>query len=241
MRVVSLVPSWTETLLHAGVEIVGRTRFCIHPEESVKSIPTLGGTKNCDWEKIKTLRPDLVILDREENTEEMAQDCPVPWYATHVQSLKDMPAEIRKLNAHFHNLELENLSHRWEGIIESAVRPVGLPGVVQWLREGEQPVRKVAYIIWRNPWMAAGENTFIGSILKHWGFENVFTGEKYPKFDMAKIPSGTTLLFSSEPYPFAKRPPSLEEIPHPMAIVDGEKYSWFGLRSLVFLEEALAK
>lgn len=90
MRVVSFVPSWTETLIASGVEVIGRTHFCIHPESTVKSIAVVGGTKNILIEQVVALKPDLVLFDKEENNQEMYQLCldrRLNCYATHVIDL----------------------------------------------------------------------------------------------------------------------------------------------------------
>ncbi|WP_428610259.1 helical backbone metal receptor, partial [Sedimenticola sp.] len=76
MRVVSLIPSITESLIDCHVNLVGRSRFCIHPVPQVGHIPVVGGTKQVDWQAMACLAPDLVVLDREENTREMAESCP---------------------------------------------------------------------------------------------------------------------------------------------------------------------
>lgn len=237
MRVVSLVPSWTETLIECGIEVVGRTRFCIHPSDKIKSIPAIGGTKDCDWEKVRALKPDLVLFDEEENLKEMSEACPFPWISTHVTGIQDVPGELSKLSVRLENLELMDLSQRWSVVANNSMRERingEVMGVEQWLRRPSEQTSRFVYVIWRNPWMAAGENTFIGSIFKHFGFQNFFVDEKYPKFEMSQIPSDVTLLFSSEPYPFGKKLPDIGE--HAAAIVDGEKYGWFGVRSLRFLE-----
>jgi ABC-type Fe3+-hydroxamate transport system substrate-binding protein len=242
MRVISLVPSWTETLLEAGIEVVGRTRFCIHPSEKIKNIPAVGGTKDCNWEKVKALNPDLVLFDEEENLKEMSEACPYPWMSTHVTGIQVMPTELKKLADKFENKKLAEYSQRWEIVVReiSKTSPAvnrrrRVPGVLEWLRMPEKGSSgSFAYVIWKNPWMAAGENTFIGSIFKALGFQNYFVSSKYPKFKMDEIPSDVLLLFSSEPYPFGKKHPEIGD--HPAAIVDGEKYGWFGVRSLSFLE-----
>ena len=90
MRIVSMVPSWTETLLKAGVNVVGRTRYCIHPPKLITNIPIVGGTKDVSWDLVEDLKPDLVLLDQEENPLEMAEECPVPYFATHVNSIESL-------------------------------------------------------------------------------------------------------------------------------------------------------
>lgn len=100
MKVISFVPSLTETLITAGVTVVGRTRFCIHPTDEVQNITVVGGTKNLDLEKVKALNPDLIVFDKEENNKEMFEECVqsgLKCYATHITNLKACGEELMKL------------------------------------------------------------------------------------------------------------------------------------------------
>src|SRR3954462_7806167 len=97
MKVISMVPSWTETLIECGVEVIGRTRFCIHPRQVVASIPVVGGTKDVNWQRVQLLNADLLILDREENPKWMAEQAPLPVLDTHVQSVDQLPRELERL------------------------------------------------------------------------------------------------------------------------------------------------
>lgn len=109
MRVVSMVPSWTETLLEAGrdaadFELVGRTRYCVHPADLAASITAVGGTKEINWDRVSELKPDLVIFDREENPKSMADRSPYPWLAhpralLHRRRSRDR-SPCRKLDGH---------------------------------------------------------------------------------------------------------------------------------------------
>lgn len=238
MRVVSLVPSWTETLIDAGVEVVGRTRYCIHPQDKVQSIPAVGGTKKVDWEKIAELKPDLVIFDREENTKEMSSECPLPWHATHVRSINDMPGELKGLADVLQVPALDEFAARWRKVVES---PAGSfnrnqpPAFLEWTKHTEAN-GPVIYVIWQEPWMAVGPETFIGSVFSWFGCTLWGDKRKYPEFDPSKLPQDCLFLCSSEPYPFVKRQDLLSELPGAVALVDGEKLGWFGVRSLNFLE-----
>jgi ABC-type Fe3+-hydroxamate transport system substrate-binding protein len=243
IRVISLVPSWTETLLECGVNVIGRTRFCIHPSEDVEHIPVVGGTKDADWDKVKALEPDFVLMDKEENTKEMADECPCPTVFTHVESLKDVSVELLKMSEKFENQQLFNLAGRWQAISQTpnyAVRDLNkLPGLIQWIRHPEQRIEKILYIIWKNPWMTVSRSTFISSVLTKLGIERYLVNfdEKYPEINLEDYnPSKTLLLFSSEPYPFQKKVDEIAALPFPSLIVNGECYSWFGMRSLIFLE-----
>ncbi|HUU84769.1 MAG TPA: helical backbone metal receptor [Phycisphaerae bacterium] len=245
MRVVSLVPSWTETLIEAGVHVVGRTRFCIHPREKVAAIPVVGGTKRIQWPKLEEVRPDLLVLDREENALQMADRSPVPWVATHVTSVKDVPENLRKLSERLERPELLALGERWRTVCEriTAESPkpgwLDLPGVIEWLRPAGPQVDQFLYLIWMEPWMAVGCDTFIGSMFELLGFGSRMCrlDEKYPTIRLEDYdPTRTLLLFSSEPYPFGRRRQALEELPFASALVNGESYSWYGIRALRFLE-----
>lgn len=243
-RVISMVPSWTETLVNAGVEVIGCTRFCLHPEESIKNIPRVGGTKNWNWEKILEIKPDLILLDQEENPKFMSEQNSFKWHASHIQNISDMPGELDRLAQIFSNSELKSLSIRWQNIVDqkkSKPRPdlAQLPGVLEWGLRPNQPIKKVLYLIWKDPWMAVSRNTFIGSVLDLLGLELIQFSEKYPQINLDDFdPKETLILFSSEPYPFLKRKQELSSIVFPHAFVDGEVFSWFGVRSLEFLEKS---
>ncbi len=249
MRVVSLVPSWTETLLESGVNVVGRTRFCVYPIEKVKNIPTVGGTKNWNWPAIQALKPDLLILDQEENPKFMSEQREIPVLSTHVTSLKTLPGEIAKLALRVNSSALADLAKRWselgkwQGLSRWQVNEP-IPGMIEWGRQPEGPIRNVVYVIWRNPWMTVSKSTFIGSVLEVVGFSPYLRdfATKYPEFALSDYePSETMLLFSSEPYPFLRKKTVLNPVSAAYAFVDGECYSWFGVRSLRFLEGLKAK
>jgi hypothetical protein len=243
VRVISLVPSWTETLLECGVNVIGRTRFCIHPSEEVEHIPIVGGTKEADWDKIAAMEPDFVLMDKEENTVEMYEACPCPTVITHVESLKDVSSALLTMSEKFQNQQLFNLAGRWQAISLTpnfSVRDLNhLPGLIQWVRHPEKKIQRILYIIWKNPWMTVNKQTFISSVLTKLGIEKYLVDfdEKYPEIDLEDYdPSSTLLLFSSEPYPFQKKIAEITTLPFPSLIVNGECYSWFGMRSLIFLE-----
>jgi ABC-type Fe3+-hydroxamate transport system substrate-binding protein len=249
MRVVSLVPSWTETLLSAGVNVVGRSRFCIHPDPQIKAIPAVGGTKDWKWEQLKELKPDLIVLDREENPKFMAEQNEIPVLATHVVSVESMPGQLAQLALRLENSELAALAARWEAVAAWGGLPRwqsgnDIPALVEWGRPVEGAIKSVIYVIWRNPWMTVSKETFVGSMLSKCGFASYLRDfeTKYPKFDLSTFPpSETLLLFSSEPYPFLRKKSVLNPVKNPFAFVNGESFSWFGRRSLEFLENLKAR
>lgn len=239
---VSLVPSWTETLIECGVNVVGRTRFCIHPADRVRSLPAVGGTKDLDRAALEQLKPDVVIFDRDENIPAMAQ--PGPWknYVTHIQRMEGVPVALREMAHLFGNEKLAALAGEWEALLREPAFKLDsiydFPGRIEWIRKPENEPENLLYIIWRGPWMAVSRETFIGSMISRFGFTIPEFPEKYPKIDLAFYdPQKTLLLFSTEPYPFAQKKRELLALDFPSALVDGEAYSWFGLRSLRFLQK----
>jgi ABC-type Fe3+-hydroxamate transport system substrate-binding protein len=245
MRVVCLVPSLTETLIEAGVHVVGRSRFCIHPEQQVASIPVVGGTKEVDWSKVSALNADLLVLDREENPHSMADESPVPWIATHITSIDDVEAELSRLGEVLSNELLASMAERWRSVCEShrsrlrAREWLELPGVLAWIRQPTASTDHFVYLIWKDPWMAVGPGTFIASMfdLLGYGLRMLPLDAKYPTFRREDFdPTRTLLLFSSEPFPFDEHKKEIARLPHAAAIIDGKSYAWFGVRSLRFLE-----
>ena len=244
-----MVPSWTETLLFCGANVVGRTRFCIHPKDS--SAKPVGGTKDWDLETVSGLEADLIIFDREENPKSMADAAPAPWIATDIKSVHDVGPELLRLSEALAKdagvaVRLRKLSERWTHVLAKAARvrrkpAEAWPGVIEWLRPPDHPTNTIAYVIWRSPWMTVSSSTFIGSVLEVLGFgiwrpPQIDSQLKYPVFEFESIPRETIVFFSTEPFPFAKKKADLILLNRPCALVDGEKFSWFGLRTLEFLE-----
>ena len=250
-KVISLVPSWTETLLEAGVQVVGRTRFCIHPAEALRSIPAVGGTKSVDWSKAQGLGATVVLLDKEENTLPMHQSSPWPTHVTHITSVRDVGPALEGMAQRFQRRALRDLSRRWKGVVEGLSQSPQklpswrqLPGVLEWWRTPTTEPLNYVYVIWSQPWMVVRSDTFIGSLFDLLGYSLISApsgqgDSRYPTVDLLKDfdPETTCLLFSSEPYPFARKKGDLAQQPFASALVDGEVYSWFGLRSLRFLEQ----
>ncbi|WP_319530514.1 helical backbone metal receptor [uncultured Cohaesibacter sp.] len=245
LRVISLVPSWTETLIAGGIQLVGRSRYCVHPADGVEDIPIVAGTKDWDWPKIKSLEPDILLLDREENARFMAEQTEVPCHVTHVKSISDMAGVMTDLFALLEVPALEDMASRWQVVANRGMEPwqmpCPLPGLIEWGREPVRPVERIIYLIWQQPWMAVSRDSFIGSLLARLGVEIMTFEEKYSVIDLKNFdPETTLLLFSSEPYPFLRQKGQLALLDFPHAFVDGERIGWYGIRALRFLEAELA-
>ncbi len=245
MRIVCLVPSWTESLVEAGANVVGRTRYCVHPRERVADIAVVGGTRDVDWPKVRAVEPDLLVLDRQENPHSIAEQSPVPWVATEVTSVESAGGELDRLGDRLKQPELSAMAERWRkvGARFAQVRPdpdwFELPGVVRWIRRPGSEVERFAYVIWKDPWKVVGSNTFVASMFEVLGYGSRMLRfqEHYPDVRLGDLdPRRTLLLFATEPYPFAGCGDLLAGLPFASAVVDGECYSWFGLRALRFLE-----
>ncbi|MDP9956352.1 ABC-type Fe3+-hydroxamate transport system substrate-binding protein [Epilithonimonas hungarica] len=223
MRVISLVPSITETLFDLGLstdEIVGRTKFCIHPENLVDKVELIGGTKNLNIDKIKSLKPDLIIANKEENikeqVEELMKDLKV--LVTNIETLEDNYYLIKQLGHIFGKEEKAQFFNL------RTYEAFDIPKPEKRL--------KVAYLIWKNPYMTIGGDTFISRILEELGFENLFNKlKRYPEVQLEDLKEADLIFLSSEPFPFKEK--HIEELKEvclnqKIRIVDGEAFSWYG-------------
>ncbi len=227
-RIISLVPSLTELVVDLGLadQIVGRTRFCIHPEECVKSIQIIGGTKNPNIEKIQDLKPDLVIANKEENRKEdveMIRDfCEV--VVTKIETVDHALFWIDELGSRVGKSDESN--HLVEQIRNY------LPQ-----QSYSEPI-PTAYFIWKDPWMSVGNDTYIHDVMQRFGLPNVFADRtRYPATSMDElvILKPKLILLSSEPYPFKEK--HIQELKNELPesniqLIDGEWFSWYGSRML---------
>lgn len=229
-RIVSLCPSITLTLYDLGLEsrIMGRTQFCIHPEEKVKQAVVVGGTKQVKYERIDEICPDLIIAEKEENPREMVERLAesYPVYVTDVENVEDALHMIRDLG------ELTDCSARANQMaqkIEDRLRL--LP---------DFSLIKAAYFIWQYPYMVAGRNTFIHDMMQYAGLKNVFEQKagRYPQVTMDEVREAAPniIILSSEPFPFKEshRQEFLKEVPEGtnVLLADGEVFSWYGSKML---------
>lgn len=235
MRIVSLVPSQTELLFKLGLDehIVGITKFCIHPAHCVKTKTKVGGTKNVKIDELLALNPDLVIANKEENTaSDIAHlESKVPVWTSDVRTLSDAIDMI---------LRIGHISGTAAMANEMAAR---IEDGFDKLKMGKPFNARVLYLIWKNPYMAAGQDTFINEMLRLSGFENVITSpeSRYPEITVAEINSLNPdfIFLSSEPFPFKGK--QLEAVKSELPIqklhtVDGEAFSWYGSRLLQSIE-----
>jgi iron complex transport system substrate-binding protein len=226
-RIVCLVPSITE-LLHdfgLGDRVIGITKFCCHPKHWKQEKTIIGGTKNVHLDKVKTLLPDLIIANQEENVKEqivlLQTFCPV------FVSKVDTPESVLDL--------VQLLGNFFGNPIESAEIYLQLLDAYHDVPTIEKP-KTFAYLIWKNPFMAAGNDTYIHHFIQHFGFQNVVISARYPEVNLSNYASLDYLFLSSEPFPFKQK--DLEELQDQLGpktkvvCVDGEFFSWYGTRIL---------
>ncbi|MDX1445537.1 helical backbone metal receptor [Lishizhenia sp.] len=227
-RIVSLVPSQTELLYDLGLgdRVVGITKFCIHPEEWFRSKTRVGGTKNVDLDKVKALKPDLIIGNKEENEKSdiLALEDVAPVWMSDIFTLSD---SLKMILALGEILKLEDHAQNMVKRIEQEF--VAL--------EKLKLDQKVLYLIWKDPYMGVGPNTFIDHVLHdHLGATNVLKEERYPMIELSSLAEKPELvLLSSEPYPFKEKHVAEIQKILPQAkiyLVDGEYFSWYGSRLL---------
>jgi ABC-type Fe3+-hydroxamate transport system substrate-binding protein len=228
-RIVCLVPSITELLCDLGLseQLVGRTGFCIHPWETVKSIPKVGGTKDLKFDRIRELEPTHVVVNVDENRKEDAETLAefVPnVVVTHPLAPRDNLALYRQMGETFGvEAEAEKLCGEFEAAYERAIANRG-------------PEQKVLYLIWCDPWMTIAPETYISQTLSLFGWETIprQTEERYPQVDISACDVDRVLL-SSEPFHFKANHVREVEGLVPgatVSLIDGEMTSWYGSRAI---------
>ena len=225
MKIISLVPSITEALFDFGLndkEIIGRTKFCIHPENAVQKIEIIGGTKNLNIAKIKSLNPDLIIANKEENVKEQIEELQ--------KDFKVLVTNISNLEDNYYLLKtLGNLLGKQETAQKFNLKIYEILAKFSDLEK-----KKCAYLIWKNPYMTVGFDTFIHDILDKIGFQNIFKNQKrYPEISVEDLKAADYIFLSSEPFPFQQK--HIDELQKELPdakifLVDGEAFSWYGTR-----------
>jgi ABC-type Fe3+-hydroxamate transport system substrate-binding protein len=231
-RIISLVPSQSELLWYLGLrdELIGITKFCIHPNEMFKFKDRVGGTKTLDIQKIRSLKPDLIIGNKEENEyaqiKELQNEFPV--WMSDIYNLNDAYKMISDIGELVHK---KNEATRLVSNIQKSFSVI------------KKYNKTVLYLIWKNPFMAAGNSTFIGDVLNQMGLINSLKNSdlRYPELTMDEIKNLNPdfIFLSSEPFPFKEiHINELKQlVPNAtVKLVDGELFSWYGSRLLKSVE-----
>ncbi|AOM78568.1 ABC transporter substrate-binding protein [Pedobacter steynii] len=229
-RIISLVPSQTELLFDLGLdaEVIGITKFCVHPDSKFKEKTKIGGTKKLNLDLIRSLKPDLIIGNKEENEklqiEELMNEFPV--WMSDIYDLEDAKKTISQIG--------ELINREPEAAYLNHLIHAGFNDL-QTLALQNNLSKRVAYLIWKKPYMFAGKDTFINHILALNGLSNVIKESRYPEMDLAALDllKPELVFLSSEPYPFNEK--HLEEVravlpEAKVMLVDGEMFSWYGSR-----------
>ena len=221
-RVISLVPSQTSLLYYLGMEPIAQTLFCIHPESKFKQAVKIGGTKKLNLDKIRSLKPDLIIGNKEENEqtqiETLAQEFPV-WMSdiTNKKEALDMIHALGDL------LDCSDEANQLVQAIEGSFQAIDL-----------QTPKRCLYLIWQKPYMAVGASTYIHNMITHLGWNNLAADlGRYPELDPDLIHQldPELILLSSEPFPFADSHAERIQVEFPnskVVLVNGELFSWYG-------------
>ncbi len=229
-RIISLVPSQTELLAFLGLqnETVGITKFCVHPFEWQMQKEKIGGTKNLNISKIKSLQPDFIIANKEENVkeqvEELAGEFPV-W----VTDVNDFAGALQMIN------DIGEFTKRQDKVEELIVE---ITNGFSKIQKQKKPLQ-TAYLIWKDPWMVAGGDTFIHDMLRCCGLQNIFSHtNRYFQITINDLQTlkCEVLFLSSEPYPFKQVHLDELQVHLPntkIILVDGEMFSWYGSRLLL--------
>lgn len=232
-RIISLVPSITELLHYLGLEdeTVGITKFCIHPDHWFQEKTRIGGTKQVDIPKVRELKPDLIIANKEENTKEdiALLKTIAPVYVSDINSISECVQFLKDVG------ELLERQQDMEILIFEINASLELcKSVFQ--------SRSVAYFIWDDPMYLAGKNTFIDCMMQWVGLRNVSNENRYPMLDLEKSETPDFVFLSSEPFPFQEKHLSKYQSLFPaskICLVDGEMFSWYGSRLLHFSDYIL--
>ncbi|MGC5028701.1 helical backbone metal receptor [Micromonospora sp. DT229] len=220
MRVVSLVPSLTEAVAVTlpGL-LVGATDWCSHPEDL--EVPRVGGSKYPDLDRIRALRPDLVLLNTEENRREDADALTaagIPVRVTGPRTVDQALTELADL--------LRDLGAGTEPGWLAASRRA-------WARPPQPDrVRRAVVPVWRRPWVVLGGDTFAGDVLRRLGVHHVYEAhpQRYPRFSLAELrATGPDLVvLPDEPYRFTRDDGPEAFAPLPCALVSGRHLTWYG-------------
>ncbi len=233
VRIVSLVPSQTELLYDLGLsdEVVGITKFCIHPSVWFRTKVRVGGTKKINFEKIHALNPNLIIGNKEENDQSQIEEL-MTRYPVWMSDIKNLDDALNMI------VEIGELVNRKNEAAQIKSRITEQFDVLQSNILNLTSKISVVYLIWKDPLITIGRDTFIHDMLSRCGFKNVFSNQnRYPeiKREDLKALQPDLVLLSSEPYPFKEKHREEFQSLCPgstVLLVDGELFSWYGSRLL---------
>lgn len=230
IRIISLVPSLTELLVDLGLEeqLVGITKFCIYPKHLLKTKTIVGGTKQIHLEKIKALKPDFILCNKEENTKEIFAQVKeiTTTYVSDINTINDALNLIEQLGI--------ILNRQQKAILICQEIKFKKANFTTFIKN--KPIKKVAYFIWENPFMVVGGNNFINELLVLNNFENVYKDQpRYPEINLNNLKETDYILLSSEPYPFQEKHKKVFEkyTKAKIILVNGEFFSWYGSRLIL--------
>ncbi len=224
-RIISLVPSQTQLLHFFGLEdeVVGITKFCIHPDDWFREKDRVGGTKSVNLDKVKALKPDLIIGNKEENQQEdiLALQEIAPVWMSDIYTLDDALKMIQSVG------EITGKNEKAESLVERIQE--AFDNLRRFAGKLSSYGNSVIYFIWKGPDMTSGTETFIDDMLTQCGLINVKTEGRYPLASGNEQPD--YVFLSSEPYPFKENHIEAFQQVYPDAkivLVDGEMFSWYG-------------
>lgn len=229
-RIVSLVPSQTELLVDLGLEdlIVGVTKFCLHPKNIKKDKIIVGGTKTIHFDKIVALKPTHILCNKEENTKEIVENCE-KIANTHVSDIYNIKDTLNLIALYGNFFSKEKEAIKLSAKIKNLQKDFNV-----FIKE--KPKLKVAYFIWKDPWMVAGNTTFINYLLEVNKFDNAYKNlSRYPEIELQSLKNVDLVLLSSEPFPFKEK--HINEVKSyakkaKVLLINGEYFSWYGSRLL---------
>ena len=237
-RIISLVPSVTELLVQWGLasKLVGRTRYCIAPKWIRATVPEVGGTKDPNFQRIVDLKPDLVILEKDENSKSVAETLTglgISWVALEIRTVKDCMASWLLLGKQLGTMD------------QAKARVVALKTL---LKPKPKAGPRTLTLIWKDPWISAGPDTYLGDLVRCAGFTPIGPN-RYPRLSEEELDAvdPEVILLPTEPYRFSKRHAAELQKRFPRAkihIVDGQAMTWYLSRTeegLVMLRETLGR
>ena len=229
-RIISLVPSVTELLVQWGLtsKLVGRTRYCIAPKWIRATVPEVGGTKDPNFQRIADLKPDLVILEKDENSKSVADALTglgIAWLALEIRSVADCRAAWLALGKQL-------------GAMDQAKARVA--ELKKLLKPKPEAGPRTLTLIWKDPWISAGPDTYVGDLVRCAGFTPIGAG-RYPRLSEEELDAldPDVILLPTEPYRFSKRHAAELQKRFPYAkihVVDGQAMTWYLSRTELGLE-----